>query len=56
MKNIIRIILIIVLIGLIGKAEFTDSKTSSDIDSMNRLQYQLQQSEIQLQYDLKQVK
>ena len=49
MKNIIKIILIIVLIGLIGKADFTSNKTSSSIDNINKIQYHIQQSEIQLQ-------
>lgn len=49
MKKFLKIILIIVLIGLIGRAEYIDSKASSEFDSMNKLKYQIQQSELQLQ-------
>lgn len=49
MKKVLRIILAIILISLISKAEYTDSKASSNIDSINKIQYQVQQSEIQLQ-------
>lgn len=56
MKNFIKIILIIVSIILfcvLSTEDLKNSKASNNIDNINKVQYNIQQSEIQLSKEVK---
>lgn len=53
LRKIILIILFIIAYGLIGNMEQVSNTASNKIDNDNYIQYRIQQSEIQLQNELK---